>query len=259
MVRLHLLLPEVATRRDIADPATVAATASAVGDVDTLELLHMLAKADAGATGPAAWSAWKARLIDQLVAAVRAALSGAAVPGPAEPDPALLAADLPVVQIAPDMISVAAADRRGLLAAIAGCLAGHQLDVVAVNSVTVADRAILRCAVQARFGADMSDSLAADLRRAALGHLAPPRLGRRTAKPGRPQPRALWPADELLEVRATDEPGLLYRITSALAEIGVDLRAARVSTLGADVVDAFYLIGPVDRADVERAVLAALT
>lgn len=260
MVRHHLLLPEVATRRDIGDPATVASVCGLVGDVATLELLHMLSKADAVATGPAAWSAWKARLIDQLVVAVRASLSGSPIPGPAEPDPTLLAAELPVVQIAPDMISVAAADRRGLLASIAGCLAGHQLDVVAVNSVTVADRAILQCAVQPRFGADISrDLLGADLRRAAVGQLPPPRLSRRTAKPGRPQPRALWPADDLLEVRATDEPGLLYRLTSALAEIGVDLRAARVSTLGADVVDAFYLIGPVDRAAVEHAVLRTLS
>jgi [protein-PII] uridylyltransferase len=259
MVRHHLLLPEVATRRDIGDPATVASVSAAVGDITTLELLHMLAKADAVATGPAAWSAWKARLIDQLVAAVRASLSGAPVPGPAEPDPTLLAAELPVVQIAPDMISVAAADRRGLLASVAGCLAGHQLDVVAVNSVTVADRAILQCAVQPRFGAYAArELLAADLRRAALGQLPPPRLSRRIAQPGRPRPRALWPAADLLEVRATDEPGLLYRLTTALADIGVDLRAARVSTLGADVVDAFYLIGPVDRAAVENAVLAVL-
>jgi [protein-PII] uridylyltransferase len=39
----------------------------------------------------------------------------------------------------------------------------------------------------------------------------------------------------------------------------VDLRAARVSTLGADIVDAFYLNGPVDRGEVEQAVLGVLT
>ncbi|MDQ1651178.1 MAG: hypothetical protein QOI35_378, partial [Cryptosporangiaceae bacterium] len=39
------------------------------------------------------------------------------------------------------------------------------------------------------------------------------------------------------------------------------VRAARVSTFGADAVDAFYLVGaygdPLRRAEVERAVLAA--
>ncbi|WP_051366868.1 [protein-PII] uridylyltransferase [Hamadaea tsunoensis] len=263
-VRRHLLIPDVATRRDLGDPETVAAVAEAVGDSTTLEVLHMLARADASATGPAAWSSWKSRLIDQLATAVSAVLQGAPPPPPLPPDPALVTAELPVVQVAPDWVAVAAADRAGLLATVAGCLTGHQLEVVAVNSITVEDRAILQCAVQPRFGAEVSrDSLAADLRRAALGQLVlSPRLGRTglRTKPGavRPSPRLLWPAEDLLEVRATDAPALLYRITSALAETGVNIRAARVSTLGADVVDAFYLIGPVDRPAVEKAVLAAL-
>lgn len=263
MVRNHLVLPEVATRRDIGDPETVEAVARTVGDGTTLELLHMLSRADAAATGPAAWSSWKSRLIDQLVAAVRASLAGAPLPTPMAPDPTLLAAQLPVVQVAPDWVAVAALDRKGLLATVAGCLATHQLEVVAVNSVTVGERAILQCAVQPRFGADVSrELLAADLRRAALDQLTlSPRLALRSARSpsrARPKPRVLWPDDDLLEVRATDEPALLYRITHALAESGVNLRAARVSTLGADVVDTFYLIGPVDRAAVEETVLATL-
>jgi len=264
MVRHHLLLPEIATRRDIGDPATVTAVAEVVGDAETLELLHMLSRADASATGPAAWSTWKSRLIDQLVAAVRASLAGAPLPAPMAPDPTLLGADLPVVQVAPDWVALAAEDRRGLLATVAGCLASHQLEVVAVNSITVEDRAVLQCAVQPRFGAEISrELLAADLRRAALGQLTlSPRLALRAARTpsrARPRPRVLWPGDDLLEVRATDEPGLLYRITAKLAELGVNLRAARVSTLGADVVDAFYLIGPVDRPAIEAELLALLT
>ncbi|NUR69768.1 MAG: [protein-PII] uridylyltransferase [Hamadaea sp.] len=262
LVRHHLVLPEIATRRDIGDPATVTAVAEIVGDTETLELLHMLARSDAVATGPAAWTTWKSRLIDQLVAAVRASLAGAPLPVPMAPDPTLLRADLPVVQVAPDWVALAAKDRRGLLATVAGCLAMHQLEVVAVNSITVAERAVLQCAVQPRYGTSPDrDLLAADLRRAALDQLAlPARLARRSRTPNaaRPRPRVLWPADDLLEVRATDEPGLLYRITSTLAELGVNLRAARVSTLGADVVDAFYLIGPVDRVAIEAALLPML-
>jgi [protein-PII] uridylyltransferase len=263
MVRHHLLLPEVATRRDIGDPETVASVARTVGDPVTLELLHMLSRADAAATGPAAWSTWKSRLIDQLVSAVRANLAGAPLPVPMAPDPTLLSADLPVVQVAADWVAIAAVDRKGLLATVAGCLASHQLEVVAVNSITIGERAVLQCAVQPRYGADISrELLAVDLRRAALDQLTlSPRLALRAARSPsrvRPRPRVLWPADDLLEVRATDEPGLLYRITSTLAESGVNLRAARVSTLGADVVDAFYLIGPVDQEAVEAAVLAIL-
>lgn len=46
----------------------------------------------------------------------------------------------------------------------------------------------------------------------------------------------------VVEVRAHDSVGLLYRLTRALAEAGLDVRSARISTLGAEVVDAFYVV-----------------
>ena len=55
-VRLHLLLPMVATRRDLDDPVTVKQVAEAVRSRVLLELLHALAIADGLATGPAAWN-----------------------------------------------------------------------------------------------------------------------------------------------------------------------------------------------------------
>ena len=45
----------------------------------------------------------------------------------------------------------------------------------------------------------------------------------------------------MLEVRAHDAPGLLWRIGRAIGECGLDVRAARVETLGAEVVDVFYV------------------
>ncbi|MFF4879155.1 [protein-PII] uridylyltransferase [Micromonospora sp. NPDC000668] len=271
LVRLHLLLPDVATRRDLADPVTIASVAEAVGDTGTLDLLHALVRADAAATGPAAWSDWKGRLVAELVARVRTALDTGVLPEPPAPDPALLAGPLPVVHLTGDRVAVAAADRRGLLATVAGCLALHRLEVISADASAVDGRALVECRVQPRYGLPPDPvSLRADLSRAVAGDVSvTQRLRGRAlaARSGGAAPRVVWHREAatdavLLELRAADAAGLLYRVTCALDEAGALVRAARISTLGADVVDAFYLVGgwPDDatRARLEAAVLAAV-
>jgi [protein-PII] uridylyltransferase len=272
LVRHHLLLPDVATRRDLADPVTIRTVAQAVGDVATLDLLYGLTRADAAATGPGAWSHWKGRLVEQLVERVRATLDTGEVPPAPTPDPALVTGPLPAVLVNGERVAVAATDRRGLLAAVAGCLALHRLDVVTADVSTVDGRALVECAVQTRYGAlPDAPALTADLRRAALGQV-PARLDRHAragnarARDADVGARVVWHHDAatdaaVLELRAADAPGLLYRVARALEEAGADVRAARISTLGGDVVDAFYLVGPWSdptvRAEVAAAVLAA--
>lgn len=73
-VRHHLLLPAVATRRDIADPEVIRETADLAGDVPTLQLLYVLAVADARASGPNVWNQWKAQLMRSLYQRVLAVL-----------------------------------------------------------------------------------------------------------------------------------------------------------------------------------------
>ncbi|MFG2066019.1 [protein-PII] uridylyltransferase [Micromonospora tulbaghiae] len=271
LVRLHLLLPDVATRRDLSDPKTIAGVAGRVGDTGTLELLHALVRADAAATGPAAWSGWKGRLIAELVGRVRTTLDTGVVPAPPAPDPALVAGPLPVVHLGEDRVSVAAADRRGLLATVAGCLALHRLEVISADAATVDGRALVECRVQPRYGlAPEPIALSADLRRAVGGDVSVIQRLRGRALAARGQgaaPRVVWHREAatdavLLELRAADAAGLLYRVTCALDEAGAQVRAARISTLGGDVVDTFYLVGgglsDEERARIEAAVLAAV-
>lgn len=270
VVRLHLLLPETATRRDLDDPVTVTSVAGAIGDRSTLELLHALARADASATGPAAWSSWKGRLVADLVRRVDRALDTGEVPAaPSTTVEVVPGERLPSVHVEEDRVTVTATDRRGLLAAVAGCLSLHRLDVVTADTVTVGRLARMTVGVQHRYGGGLDvESVAVDLRRAVTGELpVAEKLAARERSAGRVMaaaPRIVWhdaTDAAILELRADDSPGLLYKVAYALERAGADVRAARISTLGGAVVDAFYLVGewpPAQRAHVEVDVLAAL-
>ncbi len=282
LVRHHLLLPDVATRRDLADPVTAAAVAQTVGDAEVLDLLHALTEADAAATGPAAWSAWKAGLVHELVSRARALLAGAPPPPPAPLAPwqeALVQAGGLRLAARDDEVTVVAQDRPGLLALAAGVLALHRLDVLSAYASARGSTAVTVLRVAPRYGALPDWALVQEeLRRAVAGELVVPDVLRaREQAYGRGGAPVAAPTVELLdgasdsatvvEVRAADALGVLHRIATALVGCGVDVRTAHISTLGADVVDAFYVVGPdggpltdpAHRDRVRRDVLAALT
>ena len=70
----------------------------------------------------------------------------------------------------------------------------------------------------------------------------------------------------VIEVRAPDSIGLLHRVASALAEMGLDIRHATVQTIGPSVIDSFYVrtsngatvTDKYHRAEIERALLHAV-
>ena len=255
-VRLHLLLPMIATRRDLDDPVTVKQVATTVRSRALLELLHALAIADGLATGPAAWNDWKATLVADLVRRVEAVLDGDPTPAPAplRDDQLALAADGGLAAtVRGSEVTVVAPDRPGLLWRAAGVLASHRLAVRSANASSVGNTAVTVFDVEPEFG-DPPDAtlVAADLRRMLQGRLdVEDRLDRR-ARAVRPRAVTIPAArvsliDEasdtatVIEVRAHDAPGLLWRVGRALGECGLDVRAARVETLGAEVVDVFYV------------------
>jgi [protein-PII] uridylyltransferase len=264
MVRLHLLLPDTATRRDLDDPTTVSTVARAAGNRVTLHLLGALTEADSRATGPSAWGSWKAGLVAELVTRADRVLAGDALPAGPAPLPAayrilideVLASGLPSVSLEPPRVVVAAPDRPGLLAAVAGALALHGMDVRAANVSGEGGVAVEVFTVEVARGtwpdtarlredlaAVLSDPAALTERLSARGRVYP--APRRTAAhlPGA-DVRVDNDASEsatVLEVRAPDEVGLLHRITRVLFEASLDVVSARVSTLGELVVDAFYV------------------
>jgi len=74
LIRHHLYLPENAMRRDCSDRAAVRQAAALIGNTERLTMLYLLTIADARATGPLAWSDWKASLLSELYVSLRECL-----------------------------------------------------------------------------------------------------------------------------------------------------------------------------------------
>jgi [protein-PII] uridylyltransferase len=287
MVKYHLLLPEVATRRDLADPATVAHVVDIVHDQVTLELLAALTEADSLATGPTAWSPWKAELMTSLVDRCSHVLGGGDVDEvtwrlfPTGDVLARMAESALWVGYDGDQLVAVSPDVPGTLSRVAGALALHDLDVLSAQAHSDEQgmaASSFRFLVPLR-GIDR-DAVADDVRRA-LGHelaltarLAErARTYRRRRKTSAIKPETSVTFDHhasgnstVIEVRAPDTLGLLHRLTVSLAELGLDVRHATVQTLGPQAIDTFYvrtragtkLLDERHRAEVERALLHAV-
>ena len=284
LVRHHLLLPDVATRRDLDDPATATAISEAVGDRSTLELLHALTEADGLATGPAAWSEWKAGLVADLVRRTSTVFENGEPPPPkmlTDAQRALIdTGDLALVADidgGTDTLTVVYPDTPGVLATLAGVLALHRVDIRSLDAVTEGEVGLVTVRTALRYGSQPDWVLVRDdLCRAIEGRLdVADLLAARAAAYAPAQraapPQVLWvdgasQRASVLELRCPDAVGLLFRAASALTRSGMDVSAAFCTTIGADVVDSFYVTtasgdvveDPGLRRSVEEEVLAAV-
>ncbi|MDE0590352.1 [protein-PII] uridylyltransferase [Halocynthiibacter sp. C4] len=66
LVRNHLLMSDIAQKRDISDPRTVRGFAKAVNNTKQLDLLTVLTVCDIRGVGPGTWNNWKAMLLRDL-------------------------------------------------------------------------------------------------------------------------------------------------------------------------------------------------
>ena len=283
LVRHHLLLADTATRRDLGDPKTIETVAEQVGDLTTLRLLGALTKADSLATGPSAWGSWKEQLVDELVRRTEEFLEGAALPA-REHHVAGEHEDLvaevrstgrPGVLLEPPQVVVVAPDRPGLLAAVAGTIALHGLDVHAADAESFDDVAVEVFTVETSSGrwpdsavlrGDLDDVFAdrVDLE-LLLARRAESYAGAKRAWSAHPIISSVSFDNDassdctVVEVRAPDEIGLLHRLCSTLFEAGLDVVAARVATIGGEVVDAFYVRAPDGQKLHDQTAIAAVT
>ena len=258
LVRHHLTLPNVATRRDIEDPSTANNLAQIVETEEFLDLLAALTEADARATGPTAWTAWRRGLIEGLVEKTRSVLLGAAAEGSAYegwpgsvpmPDTENLGADEIRIGVenhrGGSLLTFALQDRPGIMAAIAGCFALLGMEIRSARTLTIGDVAMSMwevsraevdgARVRERLIPILNDEI--DLEeRLALKPTPDAVPSRIRVLPRRSQTATL------LEVRAHDRRGLVWTVCREIAGRGCSIRSAHLSTYGTEARDVFYVV-----------------
>jgi [protein-PII] uridylyltransferase len=277
MVKHHLLLSAVATRRDLDDPQTIQFVKEQIGGAELLELLHCLSIADGEATGRTAWSEWKAGLVADLVGRTLAAMNGITPAQQIELSADQLRkaarAELSIEISARDNfldIEVISPDSPGLLAIVAAVLSISRLDVRSAKTRTVNSSAVMNWLVSIDVNVEQptAEALIEKLKKAiddpeGLARRIDDRIASYRRAPGLlvPPPvvsiiSSVATDATIVEVRMHDQPGILYTVTKAISEFGADIRAAIVATLGAEAFDTIYVSdlagGPLLQAQAER-------
>jgi [protein-PII] uridylyltransferase len=178
-------------------------------------------------------------------------------------------------------LTVCARDRQGLFADIAGTLAAQGVEILAAEVNTRDDRIAidvfaLRAAAtgqaveEYRYAAierALRDAVRGESDVAAAverwrTHNAP----RRRTAPAQARRRKLphvvcdneaSPSTTMVEVHAPDEPGLAYKIASALVGLGLDIVCAKIATEKSDALDVFYVTNAAGAKLAEPAMRAA--
>lgn len=175
------------------------------------------------------------------------------------------------------VLDVVAVDRPGLFAKVAGVLTLHGGDVLTASAFTREDGLAVDT-FTIRHPAEQTGSFWAhvegDIAEAMAGRLALRArvLLRRRQQARRPDPdiptRVTVELDSdtsRVEVHTADHPGVLFAITSAMAELELDIVSARIETLGREVADVFHVrnqrgepLDPHHADEVELAITVAL-
>lgn len=270
LVHEHLLMSDTAFRRNLNDPKTIADFSARIRKPERLDMLFCLTTADIMGVGPDRWTAWKARLLEELYLKTRALMAGEEPGMTAEiATPADYVQGTTRIDITTDdaqsatVVIVYTPDRPGLFATLCGALSAEGASIMRAYINTLpetkggkiaVDRFIIQNATglpfrQERRQEDVRHTILAaldgrldidskiaehriPLSRKDLVFDIPPKIQIDNTASG---------GDTVVEIETRDRHGLLYDIACTFRDQGLDIRAAKINTQGLRAIDAFYV------------------
>ena len=270
LVNEHLLMSDTAFRRNMNDPKTIADFTAKIRTPERLDMLFLLTTADIMGVGPGRWTAWKARLLEELYLKTAALMNGEelgmtdeiAVPEGFKPDETRIDITMDK-QHSANVVIVTTKDRAGLFATLCGALSAEGANIMRAYINTVHEKttgriAVDRFVIQNATGLPFTqDHRIEDLRESIMAALngtldidakiaqhrqpltkqdmvfdIPPRIMLNNDASG---------SDTVVEIETRDRHGLLYDIACTFRDEGLDIRAAKINTQGLRAIDSFYV------------------
>lgn len=313
LVRHHLILNAAAQRRDVREEALLRRLRRLIRTKRRLHLLALLTVCDMAALSPNALSAWKCRLLADLVDRIEALIEGAPkTPGEVAREavlaslpfevqeriarfldempnqyvqslnPAQVLEDAALIDSwragsgAPEAmammmghgtetsdITLVTRDRPRLMARICGLLAAHDLTILRARILTRTDGLVFDRFVVADAGSGLAmsreqvEAVTRDMPGVLAAKIDVERLlqEHRERWKIRDRVRMHHPVEvdfdpnasercSVIEIEAQDHVGLLHDIAGAMADLGIVIHQAFITTEGEKAVDAFYVTDP---------------
>ncbi|MBN8544191.1 MAG: [protein-PII] uridylyltransferase [Alphaproteobacteria bacterium] len=269
LVRHHLLLSEMAFKRDLDDPQTIQALVNIIQSPERLRLLLLVTVADIRAVGPTIYNGWKGELLrrvyERCIRAMGVSLTSLSSQDTGTQHEAMIAAfnGTPHLEVTTDtfrditLVTCCVAYQKNAFRVLAGVMALMGASIVSAKihaikaGVLLAEFGIQDMQSHAFTEAERLERLPELVVQALQGTLdfATELPRRSVVRTGRKisVTAAVYMDDNvshdatILEVNAQDRLGLLYDILGALEEEQLQIVTAHIATYGQKAVDVFYI------------------
>lgn len=263
----HLFMAEIAFKRDLDDPKTLNDFVFRIHDLERLKLLTILTTTDIMAVGPDRWTIWKDKLLNELYTQAENQMLGKAPrkAAPTKTTPKDWDGIETRIDITQDeeknatTIQIFTKDRKTLFATLTGALSAAGTSIIEARIKTLKDGniadtfTIQNLSGQPILKAHRHKDIQTTILKALNNELDIEKLLEKHTK--KPKPKDLVfdvpnmvrinnKASKnftVLEINARDRHGLLYDIAKIFARHKLEIKSAKISTLGLKAVDVFYL------------------